>query len=148
MTMRPQDENGQALPLALGFLVFFGLVIAATLSFATSSMLATQRLREERAVLYAADGAIDGAIQYARGHPAAGAFGAPPCNFRAALNDVTASVTCVSRVTSPTDLDRTVEFTASVGGVDQVRAKVKYYDGAAGVGGTPAIDVLSWTILG
>jgi hypothetical protein len=148
MTMRRQDESGQALPLALGFLVFFGLVIAATLSFATSSMLATQRLREDRAILYAADGATDGAIQFARGYPAAGAFGASPCiTFSAALDGVTATVTCKS-LAAPTDLDRTVEFTASVGGVDQVRAKVKYYDSAVGVGGTPAVDVLSWTILG
>lgn len=148
MTTKLRNEDGQALVLALAFLFFFGLVIATMLGFADASVLATERLRDERSALYAADGATDGAIQYARGNPAAGAFGASPCiTFSASLNGVTATVTCES-LADPRDRDRTVQFTASVGGVAQVQAKVKYYDGVAGVGGTPALDVLSWTVLG
>lgn len=147
MTTKLRDEDGQALVLALAFLFFFGLVIATMLGFADASVLATERLRDERSALYAADGATDGAIQYARGNPAAGAFGANPLTFSATLNGVTATVICES-IADPLDRDRTVQFTASVGGVAQVKAKVKYYDGVAGVGGTPALDVLSWTVLG
>jgi hypothetical protein len=43
-----RDENGQALVLALAFLIFFGLVIGALLAFAGASVLATERLSELR----------------------------------------------------------------------------------------------------
>jgi hypothetical protein len=151
------------LPLALAFLVFFGLVISALLYFANASVLASEGIRQQRSVVYAADGATDGAIQYARTHPAAGAYGASPCiTFKATLNGVTEFVTCVS-LAGPTDLDRTVLFTTSDDGSftlatdvcpsppppppqPRVRAvaKVIFHDGSAG-GQPPATKVLSWT---
>ncbi len=56
--MKAREEEGQVLLLALGFLVFFGLVIGSTLTFAQASLLSTGRLREQRDTVYAADGAI------------------------------------------------------------------------------------------
>jgi hypothetical protein len=146
------------LPLALAFLVFFGLVISAMLTFANASVLASERLREQRSVVYTDDGATDGAIQYARLNPAVGAFGASPCiTFRATLNGQTAFVTCVS-LAAPTDLDRTVLFTTSSDGSVtlttgacpapptkvRVIAKVIFHDGSAG-GQPPPTNVVSWT---
>lgn len=153
--VRLRDEDGQALLLALAFLLFFGLVIAAILTFAEASERATEGLREQRNMVYAADGAMDGAIQYAR-TPAGvaagvGAFGAVPCitdsahlkGYSADLNGVKATVTCVS-VASPNNLYRRVHFTASVDGTPRVAADVLFHDGS--VSPVP-IDVLSWTYL-
>jgi hypothetical protein len=148
MTTKLNDEDGQALILALAFLVFFGLVIAAMLSFATTNLLATERLGEDRAALYAADGAMDGAIQYAR-TPAglsAGAYGAVPCITFSYTDPagVAATVTCKS-LANPTDLDRKVQFTASVGSVPKIQTTVLFHDSTSG-SGPPAVDVLSWTV--
>ena len=143
--MRFRDEDGQALLLALAFLVFFGLVIAVILGFAEASVRATTNLREQRDVVYAADGAMDGAIQYARVHPEAGAYGANPCiAYTSALNGKTASVTCVS-VGNPLSQDRRVEFTASVDGLPRVEALV-VFDGVPD-GAVAPTAVLRWTYL-
>src|SRR4029077_14953192 len=99
-----------------------------------------------------ADGAVDTAIQIARRDPAIGAFGATPCmhastfTTTATTSDATvATVTCVS-LADPIDLDRTVRFTASVGGTPIVVADVLLHDGAAAAaGGLPGVDVLKWT---
>ena len=152
MTTKLNDEDGQALILALAFLVFFGLVIAAMLSFATTNLLATQRLGEDRAARYAADSAMDGAIQYARtpgGTPSglsAGAYGAVPCITFSYTDPagVAATVTCKS-LANPTDLDRKVQFTASVGTVPKIQATVLFHDSTSG-SGPPAVDVQSWTV--
>jgi hypothetical protein len=153
--MRVRDEDGQALLLALAFLVFVGLVIGAMLSFASASVLATARLRDQRSYVYAADGATDAAIQVARANPGGrgiGAFGANPCmqtnsfTTTATTSDNTvATVTCTS-LADPRDLDRTVQFTASVCSTPLVVATVLFHDGVVGSGsGTPAVDILSWT---
>jgi Tfp pilus assembly protein PilX len=149
---RLRDEDGAALLLALAFMVFFGLVITVLLGFAEASVRVTQNLREQRDVVYAADGAMDGAIQYARSNPEAGAFGRPascsapcvPCiTYTVALNGETATVTCVSTA-EPTDFYRRALFTASVDGVPRVSAEVLFDDLAA----SPVpVNVLSWTYL-
>jgi hypothetical protein len=149
MRTKLNDEDGQALILALAFLVFFGLVITAMLSFATTNLLATQRLGEDRAARYAADSAMDGAIQYARTPPAglsAGAYGAVPCITFSYTDPagVAATVTCKS-LANPTDLDRKVQFTASVGTVPKIQATVLFHDSTSG-SGPPAVDVSSWTV--
>jgi len=152
MRTKLNDEDGQALLLALAFVVFFGLVIAAMLGFATTNLLATQRLGEDRAARYAADSAMDGAIQYARtpgGTPSglsAGAYGAVPCITFSYTDPagVAATVTCKS-LANPTDLDRKVQFTASVGTVPKIQATVLFHDSTSG-SGPPAVDVLSWTV--
>jgi hypothetical protein len=142
--MRLRDEDGQVLLLALAFLVFFGLIIGVILGFAEASVRATTNLREQRSIVYAADGAMDGAIQYARTHLEAGAFGATPCiTYTVTLNGKTATVTCIS-VGNPLNADRRVLFTASVDGVARVKTDV-VFDGVASPP-SPA-SVMSWTYL-
>src|SRR4051812_13297366 len=79
--MNARDEKGQALILALAFLMFFGLVIGLMLSLASSSVMSSTQLREQRSTAYAADGATDAAIQLALKDPGLklGAFGDPRC---------------------------------------------------------------------
>jgi Flp pilus assembly protein TadG len=153
-----REQDGQVLLLALGFLFFFGLVIPLMLSYANASVLASQRLREQRNVVYAADGATDAAIQYAKSHPAVGAFGVNPCiAFTTTINNLTATVTCTS-VGDPTDFDRTVQFTTSVAGTSgdpslcpsqfsvgpdvRIVTKVFFHDYSPPLG---QVDIQSWT---
>jgi hypothetical protein len=158
--VRVRDDDGQALLLALVFLLFFGLVIGAMLTFAGASVLAAERLREQRATVYAADGAIDAAIQVGRSDTGAGAYGDARCQPPGAsastpvflMTTATTDDGTVATVTcnwSPDFLqpDRTVTFTASVGGTagPLVRATVIYYDSA---GSVPEVSVLSWTYCG
>jgi hypothetical protein len=151
--MNVRDQDGQALVLALAFLAFFGLVIAALLSFAGANVLATSQLREQRSATYAADGATDAAINIARTDRNIGAFGAVPCmdssSFTVAAPDgTTAAVTCVS-LASALDQDRNVRFTASVGGAREVVAQVVFHDSAtSGVLPPTDVEVKSWTHCG
>jgi Flp pilus assembly protein TadG len=157
--VRVRDEDGQVLLLALGFLLFFGLVIGAMLTFAGASVLAAERLREQRATVYAADGAIDAAIQVGRSDTGVGAYGDARCQppNASSPNPVLLTTTAttddktVAKVTcnwSPDFLqpDRTVTFTSYVGGTTPiVRATVVFYDS----GGTfPNVEVKSWTYCG
>jgi len=155
--MTARDEDGQALVLALAFLAFFGLVIAALLSFASASLLSTSQLREQRSATYAADGAVEAAINLARGDRNIGAYGAVPC-MKASPFTVTTSngittadamVDCIS-LAAPLDQDRTVRFTASVGGTQVVVAQVVFHDSAVASGTIPAADVevQRWTYCG
>jgi hypothetical protein len=155
--------------LALGFLFFFGLIIPLMLGYATSSVLSSQRLRVQRNTTYAADGATDAAIQYARTAGArnagVGAFGHQPCiflpnggspvPFTVTINTVQVTVTCTS-VADPTDFDRTVQFTASIAGTTgdptmctgfdpsvRLVAEVFFSDSTAGSGDS-AVDVHKW----
>lgn len=155
---RINREDGQALLLALTFLVFFGLVIAAILTFADASVRATERLREQRATVYVADGATDAAIQYARLNEPAGVgglgaqeYGSPNCMqtpefsvTNTTSDQLKAIVTCVS-VADPTDQhQRTVRFTTRVNGVVTVIATVQFQDNLAGA----PVFVQSWTYAG
>ena len=143
MRSRLRDEGGQALLIALAFLIFFGLVIAVILGFAEASVRATVNLHEQRAVVYAADGAMDGAIQYGRWNLEVGAFGKVPCvTYSATLNEKIAAVTCVS-VGNPLRDDRRVQFTASVDGVPRLKADVLY----TGIVTPTPVHVISWTYL-
>lgn len=145
MRKRLGGEDGQALLIALAFLLLFGVVIAVVLGFAEASVRATMNLREQRSVAYAADGAMDGAIAYAAS-PAGradgvGYFGRVPCiSYSVVLNGETATVTCES-VGNPLSENRRVRFTASVDGIPRVSADVFFPAG----GGAPT--VLSWTYL-
>lgn len=155
MRARLRDDSGQALLLALAFLMFFGLVITAILAFSEASVMKTRNLREQRNTAYAADGATDAAIQLARRYRGIGALGSDPCTWvnplTVTLNGVTATVTCEplgdTDATDPEpDLDRTVRFTTSVGGVPRVQAVVFFRDSTAGTG-LPQTAVISWTYL-
>src|SRR3954470_5097903 len=77
--MNVRDEKGQALILALAFLMFSGLVVGVLLSLASSSVLSSSQLREQRSSAYAADGATDAAIQVALKNIGIGAYGDPRC---------------------------------------------------------------------
>src|SRR5712691_1153937 len=97
MRVMLRGDDGQVLPLALAFLVFFGLVIGGLLTFASASVLASERLREQRNTVYGADGATDAAIQYARLNAAVGAYGTPPFTaFSVTLNGVSVTVKSTS----------------------------------------------------
>jgi hypothetical protein len=158
--MRIRDEDGQALLLALAFLIFFGLVIGALLSFAGASVLSTSRLREQRSTVYAADGATDAAIQIGLTDTTVGAYGDARCQASnpsslaspilltttATTKDLTvANVVCTW---SPSILqpDRTVTFTTFAGGGTRpvLQATVLYHDDQSPV----TVAVLSWTYCG
>lgn len=159
--MRARDEEGQVLILALGFLVFFGLVIGAMLTFAGASVRSTERLREQRATVYAADGAIDAAIQVGRADTWVGGYGDARCQppatssatpvlltTTATTEDKTVTTVICNWSPKPLQPDRTVTFTSFVGGTGTpiVRAEVTYLDSAGTV--LPAVNILSWTYCG
>lgn len=60
------DERGAVLVLVLTFVVFVGLLAAATGRYATSNVRSTVSLRNLRADQFAADGAVDAAIANGR----------------------------------------------------------------------------------
>jgi hypothetical protein len=147
MTVRLRDEEGQALLLALGFLAFFGLLIPAVLDFATTSVLVTQRLRDQRLTIYAAGGAVDGAILYVRDNTNCGWSYSPDCTFNVTISGMPVTVVghpAGQQAGTVIDADRSVLFTASIGGVQYVQAKVLFHDSATV---PPAVDVLSWTVF-
>jgi hypothetical protein len=159
--VRARDEDGQVLLLALGFLLFFGLVIGAMLTFATASVLGTQRLREQRSTVYAADGAIDAAIQVARSDTGVGAYGDARCQPPGASSATPVLLTTTATTDDhtkvdvicnwPTDFlqpDRTVTFTAFLSGttVKVVRATVTFHDSASAT--LPDATIGSWSYCG
>jgi hypothetical protein len=155
-----RDEDGQALVLALAFLIFFGLVIGAMLSFAGASVLSIERLREQRSTVYAADGATDAAIQIGLASSDVGAYADPRCqasNPSMATGPVLLTTTAttadatVAKVICTWSQDqfqpeRTVTFTTFAGGGSSpvVQAKVLYHDAQSPV----TVNVLSWTYCG
>jgi hypothetical protein len=63
---RASDETGAVLLLALGFISFVGLVTVVLLNYADTSFRATTQLRPVRSAQFAADGAVEGAINKLR----------------------------------------------------------------------------------
>ena len=149
--MKPHDEDGQVLLLALGFLVFFGLVIGALMSFVGANVFTTERLREQRETAYAVDGAMDAAIQIGRTDPAVGAFGVPAdqcmhtSQFTVTAGSTAVTVSCVANQAALSDRD--VTFSATVSGNKMIVAEVRYYDSVDSMG-TPPVEVLNWTYCG
>ena len=157
--MRLHDEQGQALILALAFLIFAGLVIAATLTYAYASELSTQRLGDQRNTAYAADGATDAAVQIGRLDATLGAYGDARCHatdptsattpflLTTTSNDNTTATVICTWSQDPLYPDRSVTFSTFVAGQTGpvVRAKVAYGDRS--VGGTPPIpaSISAWT---
>jgi hypothetical protein len=155
-----RDENGQALVLALAFLIFFGLVIGALLAFAGASVLSTERLREQRSTVYAADGATDAAIQIGLASSDVGAYADPRCQAAnptsatgpivftttATTSDATVANVICTWSPDPLQPERTVTFTTFAGGgsLPVVQATVLYHDAQSPV----TVNVLSWTYCG
>lgn len=157
--MRLREEGGQALVLALAFLIFAGLVVAATLTYAYASELTTLRLGSQRDTTYTADGATDAAVHMGRLDVTLGAYGDPRCHATdptsataplllttTSNHNTTATVICTWSQ-DPRFPDRTVTFTTFVAGqtAPVVKATVAYADRSAG--GTPPITatVSAWT---
>lgn len=63
---RAADESGVVLLLALGFLAFIGVITVVLLSYTDTSARATTGLRPVRSAQFAADGAVEGAINRLR----------------------------------------------------------------------------------
>lgn len=161
--MNIRDEDGQALVLALVFLLFFGLVIGAMLAFAGASVLSTERLREQRSTVYAADGATDAAIQIALKNTTVGGYADPRClatipttpppppapillTTTATTSDATVANVYCTWSQDQFQPERTVTFTtfASGGSSPVVQAIVLFHDTQSPVTG----NVLSWTYCG
>jgi hypothetical protein len=160
--VKAHDESGQVLLLALGFLAFFVLVIGALLTFADASVHSTERLREQRDAVYAADGAMDAAIQVGRNDRGVGAYGDARCQQPVTGTPSPTPVLLTTTATTadgtvanvicywspdPLQPDRTVTFTSFVSdpATPLVRATVRYHDS----GGTvPDVNILSWTYCG
>jgi len=158
--MRVHDQKGQALILALAFLMFFGLVIGVLLSLATTSVMSSSQLRQQRSTVYAADGATDAAIQVALMNIGIGAYGDPRCvgtnptavgttiafTTTATTTDATvANVVCTwsQDFLAP---DRTVTFTTFVAGTAApvVQATVLFHDHWSPV----TAEVQAWVYCG
>lgn len=112
MTRRVHGEQGQILLLALGFITVLGLATVVLLSYTTTNLRATAKLRPVRSVQFAADGAIEGAINKMRLDTNA------PCGanfFTAAesLNGQPIVVTCVHVSGTPATPTVTKTFTAT-----------------------------------
>jgi hypothetical protein len=155
-----RDEDGQALVLALAFLIFFGLVIGAMLSLSGTSVLSIERLREQRSVVYAADGATDAAIQLALANSDIGGYADPRCQASnpsaatgpilltttATTTDATIAYVICTWSQDQFQPERTVTFTTFAGGGSSpvVQATVLYHDTQSPV----TLNVLSWTYCG
>jgi hypothetical protein len=146
MPRRLSGERGASLLLAIGFLAAFSFVIPALLRLGSTNFLATSRLREQRGSVYAADGAMDGAIQYLRAHQVCGGptGTCPISQFTATLNGVTATTTWNYDASRPIDYDRTFDLSTSVNGVPRVTARIIVRYAHIGGGEIP-VDVLNWT---
>ncbi len=140
---RCRGEGGSSLILALAFLMAFGILIPAILDLGTTNVLATTRLKDQRGTVYAADGAMDGAIQYLRRNPGcARPFGScPVSNFQVALDGQAATVTWTA-LGAPLALDRTAELVSSIGGTPRVRARIMISDSSTAA--EPPVDVQTW----
>jgi len=155
-----RDEDGQALVLALVFLLFFGLVIGAMLAFAGASVLSTERLREQRSTVYSADGATDAAIQIALKNTTVGGYADPRCQAAipttatapilltttATTSDATVANVICTWSQDQFQPERTVTFTTFAGGGSSpvVQATVLFHDTRSPV----TANVLSWTYCG
>jgi hypothetical protein len=150
------DEDGQALVLALGFLIFVGLVVGAMLSLAYASELSTQRLGNQRNTVYSADGATDAAIQLGLVDATVGRYGDGRCQatlpsssttpilLTATSNNNTAASVICTWSSDSLAVDRSVTFTTFVAGqaTPVVRAAVTYH---FHLSGPMNVEVTSWT---
>jgi hypothetical protein len=88
------DERGASLVLALAFLGLFGLAIGALLSYTDTNIRTTVALRTKRSGFYAADGAVQAAINGVRSNTALGVSGTTTCPPAVTINGLVPTVTC------------------------------------------------------
>jgi hypothetical protein len=152
---RAHGEDGVTLAIALAFLMFFSLLIPALVILGATNLLATSRLQVQRGVVYAADGATDGAIQYLRSHPSCGrplqtvstcpiSTGSTTATFQATMNNQT-SIATITATGGVFELDRTVTLETTVDGVTRVRATAIIRDSSTAA--EPPVDVKTWAYV-
>ena len=156
---RCRGERGASLVLTLGFLALCGVLIPAIVNLAGTNLAGTSRLHSQRSDLYAADGAVDGAIQYLRQNSGCGTLYGncpspvtdPSCpggtGFSASVNGTVACV-AVNAKGGVFDLDRTVELIATVGAKERVDATAIIRDSKLSstvLPGNQPVDVKRWT---
>jgi hypothetical protein len=114
-----------------------------------TNLLATSRLRTQRAAVYVADGATEGAIQFLRqsnnancGRPIGGSCSLTQFQYTDPQGN--AATTTWQFAGTGFDYDRTLQLTTRVGGVPRVTAKVIFRDSIPKSGGVP-VDVVDWT---
>ena len=99
--LRPREgrDEGSVLVMALVFLSLFGLAVAALLSFADSAYRASAAAHGTVTTQYAADAAVDGAINAIRGDASIGKDGSSTTCFSlpAVVNTTAVSVQCTGR---------------------------------------------------
>lgn len=97
---RRQDERGQVLLFALGFLTFVGVLAVAVAGYVTTSFRSSDDLRRVRSLEYAADGAVDTAITAVRGPADTPSIATcPPGPIR--INEIDMRVDCTAPVPLP-----------------------------------------------
>lgn len=106
------DESGQILVMALGFLAFIGVIAVFLLDYAATNLRATATFRTVRAVEYAGDGAVDGAINKLRHDPLTSTCAAGKTFYLTTLNMEKVAVECVSQVVSSSPREVRATFTA------------------------------------
>jgi hypothetical protein len=141
--------------MALAFLVLFGLAIPPLLQLGATNLLDTSRLQEQRAIVYAADGTTDGALQYLRSHGGCGRpfqtstscpiqTGSSTSQFVATVGGHTATTT-ITATGAALDLDRSVTLSTVVDGATRVNATAVLRDSQTVGPVTEApIDVKTW----
>jgi type II secretory pathway component PulK len=147
MLRRVADERGASLVIALAFLAVFAAVVPALLQLGATNLQDTKRLREQRDIVYAADGATEGAIQYLRTHDGCGRpfSTCPVSQFTANLNGVDATTKWAFAGTA-IDYDRTFNLTTTTSdGVVRVTAKIITRDASPGNSTFVPVDVVNWT---
>jgi hypothetical protein len=151
--------------LALAFLMLFAFIVPPILNLGTGNLLATSRLSEQRAAVYAADGATDAAIQYLRLYPDCGrplqvpGSGPGKCpiytnpttsTFQTSVNGFPATVV-ITGIGSQGTLDRTVTLATTVAGASaSINATVVLHDPGSAPSPPPAasapVDVQKWAL--
>lgn len=111
------EEGGQVLVIALGFLAFIGVIAVVLLNYATTNIRATTTFRATRAVDYAGDGAVEGAINKFRHNPLTETCTAGNIFYLTTLNDQKVAVECVPQVINdgepdPESMEVRATFTA------------------------------------
>lgn len=81
-----RDERGTSLVLALAFITLFGVGAGVLAQFGAVSFQTVKSVRDQRAAVYAAQGAVDTAIDFVRGNSSLGTNGGscPTLSFPAA----------------------------------------------------------------
>jgi hypothetical protein len=98
---RAKGEEGAGLIIALVVIVVIGFAAAALATFGNVSFRLTQSVRSERSAQYAADGAVEAAINNIRGNADLGVSGGSSCDYSAPpINNTSVTVSCTPTANS------------------------------------------------